>query len=66
MIKLNGIGTSLKYLRSKHKISQKQLAEKLNIHQTMVSKFERNIQIPSDKIIKRIERFFNEPLRREF
>ncbi len=49
----------LKYLRNLNNISQKELAEKLNISRESISKYEKNEQEPSFATLKKIAKYFN-------
>ena len=51
---MNDFGTNLKKLRSEKGFSQGEFAKKIDIHVTNLSKYERNISIPSLEIAKRI------------
>lgn len=53
------IGLFLQTLRKEKKLTQKQLAEKLNIHETVVSKWERAISIPDVYYLKELSKIFD-------
>lgn len=48
----------IKELRKSKKLSQKELAEKLNVHQTAVSQWEQNRTMPDIEMIKKLAEFF--------
>lgn len=48
----------IKELRKSRKLSQKDLAEKLNVHQTAVSQWEQNRTMPDIEMIKKLADFF--------
>lgn len=49
----------LKTLRLQHKLTQQQLADKLNINRTSISKYENGIQVPEIDVLKSIAEFFS-------
>lgn len=62
MMRENGtydFGLRLKKLRRKKKLSQAQLAAKLNVTKSSISAYERNISIPPAETIKQLALIFN-------
>ena len=55
----NKLGDKIKELRKKHNITQKELADKLNVTYQAVSKWERGINYPDISIIKEISNLYN-------
>lgn len=53
------LGKKVKRLRQERGWSQEQLAQKLNIHQKQISKYERGIHIPSVEVLVHIASIFN-------
>lgn len=53
------LGERLQELRKDHNLSQKQLADKLNLSVHTISSYERNISEPNDEIKVRIAKLFN-------
>ncbi len=54
---LAGLGTRLRSLRDEAGISQDELAEKLEVHQTAVSAWERGTAIPTPAALLRLAEF---------
>ncbi|WP_407660331.1 helix-turn-helix domain-containing protein [Marivirga arenosa] len=52
-----------RFVRKYHKISQQQLAIKLNVNQSTISKVEHGIHLPSAQLLKRLEQFMNSSMR---
>lgn len=52
-------GDNLKYLRKKHKMSSKQVAEILNVSIATISRYEMNTREPDFKKLKEISNIFN-------
>lgn len=53
------IGTKIKRLRSQHKMSQEELAFKLNVAQTSVSNFEANKTVPDFIVMQKLCKEFD-------
>lgn len=53
------LGEKIKELRIEENLSQKQLAEKLNVTQAAVSKYESNAKHPSYEVLVAIADFFD-------
>ena len=53
------IGTKIKNLRIEKKLTQKELAEKLNIGQSSICEWEKNNYEPTASAIKQLAIFFN-------
>ncbi len=53
------IGTFLQSLRKEEKLTQKEVAEKLNIHETVVSKWERAVSIPDVYYLKELSKIYH-------
>lgn len=51
---MSTFGDNLKAIRSKKNISQGQLADLMGIHPTHVSRYERNLTIPSIDVVKKL------------
>lgn len=52
------IGEKIKRLRTLKGLSQEELGKAINIHYTHISRYERNLSIPSIEVLKNISRFF--------
>ena len=57
--KLNSIGNRIKFARKKKGMTQKELAEKIHLKESSISKFEGNTQPPSLKQLVDISRVLN-------
>ena len=53
------IGEKIKKLRKKHKITQTQLAEKIDVKQSTISAIESNKTFPSTKLLVKLAFIFN-------
>ncbi len=53
------LGSRIKGLREQHRLSQKELAELLNVNSSTLSQYESDKRIPSDDIKIRIANYFN-------
>jgi transcriptional regulator with XRE-family HTH domain len=53
------IGTKIKRLRSQHKMSQEELAFKLNVAQTSISNFESNKTVPDFLVMQKLCKEFD-------
>ena len=53
------LGSRIKGLREQHRLSQKELAECLNVNSSTLSQYESDKRIPSDDIKIRIANYFN-------
>ena len=53
------LGTKLKLLRVERKLSQADLAQKIDAEQTQISNYERNDSIPTVPVLKKLARIFN-------
>ena len=60
------IGTKIKNLRLQHKISQKQLSEKIKITAGNLSIIERNLHYPQIKTLKKIASYFGKKVKIDF
>lgn len=58
-MKQNSIGMSIKKLRCKNKLTQEEMAEKLYVTRTTISKWEREVGVPSIDILKNMSTMFN-------
>ena len=58
---MHGIGNRIKLLREEKKMNQKQFAEKIMVSQSYLSRVERGIEIPTNKLIKLIALEFDIP-----
>jgi transcriptional regulator with XRE-family HTH domain len=58
MNKMN-FGDKLVMLRRKHNISQKDLANKIGVHVTNISRYEQNLYVPNHETLIKISKFFN-------
>ena len=47
-------GLRLKELRDKHKLTQKQVADKLDVTESLISSYERGIAIPPSDVLKKL------------
>ena len=56
---MNTLGSRIKGLREQHRLSQKELAELLNVNSSTLSQYESDKRIPSDDIKIRIANYFN-------
>ena len=56
---INTIGTRIKAIRNKYKLNQTQMAKKINVHLQTLSRYERNVLMPSVDIISSITEQFN-------
>lgn len=63
---IKDFGKTLKDIRLKQGLSQGKLAKKLGVHPTYISSFERGIRNPSLKVIERLARALNMPIRNFF
>ena len=52
-----------RFVRNYHKISQQQLAIKLNVNQCTISKVEQGLHFPSAIVLGRLEQFMNKSMR---
>ncbi|WP_369592736.1 helix-turn-helix domain-containing protein [Marivirga arenosa] len=52
-----------RFVRKYHKFSQQQLAIKLNVNQSTISKVEHGIHLPSAQLLKCLEQFMNSSMR---
>lgn len=52
------VGTKIRKLRLQHKMSQEELAHKLNVAQTSISNFEANKSIPDFLVMQKVCAFF--------
>ncbi|MBL0765844.1 helix-turn-helix domain-containing protein [Marivirga atlantica] len=50
------------FVRQYRKISQKQLAIKLNVNQSTISKIEKGLHFPSAMVLKRLEQYTNKSM----
>jgi transcriptional regulator with XRE-family HTH domain len=53
------LGKRIRYLREKHRLSQKQLAEKVNLTNAQLSRYELGERKPDPEIIKDIADYFD-------
>lgn len=53
--KENAFGEKIKEIRKNNKLTQKYLAEKLNVTYQAISKWERGLSLPDVMIIKKLE-----------
>lgn len=58
-MKNNKFGKALAALRIKQKISQEELADRLDLHRTYISQIERGLKSPSLRVLDRIADYFN-------
>ena len=56
------IGERVEALRIERGLSQEQLAEHLDVHQTTISAVERGANLPSVPLLIRMQNFFGSPL----
>ena len=56
---MNGFGEQLKRLRSERGFSQEVFAQKIGVHVTNLSKYERNISTPSLEIAQKMAEAFD-------
>lgn len=56
---MNNVGIRIKSLRENNNLSQKQFAERIMVSQSYLSRIERGIEIPNNKLIKLIGLEFN-------
>ena len=54
-----GFGERLQLLRSKFNMTQKQLADKLDIKQQAISSYEQGLTMPKNDVIIKISKIFN-------
>ena len=59
---MSSFGKNLRYYRSKNKMSQAELADKLNSSQTTISSWERCLGTPSLPMIKQLSEILNVPI----
>lgn len=53
------IGNKIKYLRTSHKLNQKELSAKIKVTQASLSLFENGNKLPSIDVLVRISKYFN-------
>jgi transcriptional regulator with XRE-family HTH domain len=53
------IGTQLRHLRKARKMTQKQLAEKLNVAKSTISQYENNVNEPDLKTVVKLAELFD-------
>lgn len=53
------IGDRLRRLRHSRELSQKELSQSINCHQTLISKYERDIEVPTTENMKVLARFYD-------
>ncbi|MGN1097580.1 MAG: helix-turn-helix domain-containing protein [Clostridia bacterium] len=51
-------GSALKSLRKQHKMTQEQLAKRLNLTKSVISAYENNLRLPSYDVLLNIARIF--------
>lgn len=56
---MNSLGNRIKYLRENRNITQRELANILNIANSTMSQYESDIRVPSDDIKIKIADYFN-------
>ena len=56
---MNNVGIRIKSLRENNNLSQKQFAERIMVSQSYLSRIERGIEVPNNKLIKLIALEFN-------
>lgn len=56
---MNNVGIRIKSLRENNNLSQKQFAERIMVSQSYLSRIERGVEIPNNKLIKLIGLEFN-------
>lgn len=61
---MSSFGKNLRYYRSKSKMSQTELANRLGIGQTTISSWERDLGTPSLAMIKQLSEIFGVPINR--
>ena len=62
----NKVGNRLKQLRIQKNMTQKELADTLELSVSAISMYEQGSRVPSDKIKKRYSLFFNKSIDRLF
>lgn len=56
---MKSLGSNIRYLRESQNLSQKDLANRLNVGTSTLSQYENNIRVPSDDIKIKIADYFN-------
>lgn len=55
------LGEKIRYLRKKNKLSQKKLAELIDIHENHLGRYENDLSVPTSPVVKKFCEIFKVP-----